>query len=219
MSGYMCYSLTKAGNITNICSASYAGTKHLRTKKDRGTNSMSRPTSKTDLMTAAADNYRKLNALIDGLTEKELTTECDFAADEKKKEAHWKRDKNLRDVLIHLYEWHQLLLSWVQANQNGEEKPFLPRPYNWKTYGEMNVFFWKKHQNTSLEDAKEMLDQSHREIMQLAETFSNEELFSKGVYKWVGGSTLGSYFVSNTSSHYDWAMKKLKAHIKKCKGQ
>lgn len=49
MSGYMCYSLTKAGNITNICSASYAGTKHLRTKKDRGTNSMSRPTSKTDL--------------------------------------------------------------------------------------------------------------------------------------------------------------------------
>ena len=219
MSGYICYSLTKAGNITNICSASYAGTKHLRTKKDRGTNSMSRPTSKTDLMTAAADNYRKLNALIDGLTEKELTTEFDFAADEKKKEAHWKRDKNLRDVLIHLYEWHQLLLSWVQANQNGEEKPFLPRPYNWKTYGEMNVFFWKKRQNTSLEDAKEMLDQSHREIMQLAETFSNEELFSKGVYKWVGGSALGSYFVSNTSSHYDWAMKKLKAHIKKCKGQ
>ena len=219
MSGYMCYSLTKAGNITNICSASYAGTKHLRTKKDRGTNSMSRPTSKTDLMTAAADNYRKLNALIDGLTEKELTTEFDFAADEKKKEAHWKRDKNLRDVLIHLYEWHQLLLSWVQANQNGEEKPFLPRPYNWKTYGEMNVFFWKKHQNTSLEEAKEMLDQSHREIMQLAETFSNEELFSKSVYKWVGGSALGSYFVSNTSSHYDWAMKKLKAHIKKCKGQ
>ena len=52
---------------------------------------------------AAADNYRKLNTLIDGLTEKELTTEFDFAADEKKKEAHWKRDKNLRDVLIHLH--------------------------------------------------------------------------------------------------------------------
>ncbi|MCI9384608.1 MAG: ClbS/DfsB family four-helix bundle protein, partial [Lachnospiraceae bacterium] len=44
-----------------------------------------------------------------------------------------------------------------------------------------------------------------------------EELFSKGVYKWVGTSTLGSYFVSTTSSHYDWAMKKLKAHRKNCK--
>ena len=177
---------------------------------------MGRPTTKADLITAAAGNYQKLNTLIGGLTQEELATDFDFADDPKKKEAHWKRDKNLRDILIHLYEWHQLLLNWVPSNLNGEEKPFLPRPYNWKTYGEMNVFFWKKHQNTSLEEAREMLEQSHREVLQLAETFSNEELFSKGVYPWVGGSTLGSYFVSTTSSHYDWAMKKLKAHIKKC---
>ena len=56
----------------------------------------------------------------------------------------------------------------------------------------------------------------HEEILKLAEGFSNEELFSKGVYKWVGGSALGSYFVSVTSSHYEWAMKKLKAHRKNC---
>ena len=37
--------------------------------------------------------------------------------------------------------------------------------------------------------------------------------------KWVSGSTLGSYFISSTSSHYDWAMKKLKAHRKNCKSQ
>ena len=61
-----------------------------------------------------------------------------------------------------------------------------------------------------------MFQQSHNEVMKLAENFSNEELFSKGVYKWVGGSTLGSYFVSATASHYDWAMKKLKAHRKNC---
>ena len=29
-----------------------------------------------------------------------------------KKEAHWSRDKNVRDVLIHLYEWHQLMLKF-----------------------------------------------------------------------------------------------------------
>ncbi len=27
---------------------------------------------------------------------------------------------------------------------------------------------------------------------------------------------MGSYFVSVTASHYDWAMKKLKAHKKNC---
>ena len=180
---------------------------------------MSRSTTKSDLMTAAKENYEKLNLLISKMTEEELNTPFDFSKDEKKKEAHWKRDKNLRDVLIHLYEWHQLILNWVHSNQKGEEKPFLPEPYNWKTYGDMNVEFWKKHQNTSLEDATKMFHKSHSDVLQLAETFTNEELFSKGVYKWVGGSTLGSYFVSATASHYDWAMKKLKAHQKNCKSK
>ncbi len=175
---------------------------------------MGRPTTKTDLVNASAANYDKLNTLISGLTEQELVTPFDFSGDAKKKEAHWKRDKNLKDVLVHLYEWHQLLLDWVQANLSGEDRPFIPKPYNWKTYGDMNMEFWKKHQNTSLDDAKKMLQKSHSEVMKLAETFSNEELFSKGVYPWVGGSALGSYFVSVTASHYDWAIKKLKAHRK-----
>ena len=177
---------------------------------------MGRPTTKADWITAANDNYKKLNILISGLTQKELSTIFDFADDEKKKEAHWKRDKNLRDILIHLYEWHQLLLNWVHSNQKGENKPFIPKPYNWKTYGDMNIEFWKKHQSTSLEEAKELVEKTHNDILQLAETFSNEELFSKGVYQWVGGSTLGSYFVSVTASHYEWAIKKLKAHKKNC---
>ena len=177
---------------------------------------MGRPTTKTDLLTAATVNYEKLNTFIAELTEKELETPFDFSCDEKKKEAHWKRDRNLRDVLVHLYEWHQLLLYWVQSNRNGSKRPFLPLPYNWKTYGNMNMAFWKKHQNTSLDEAETMLQKSHEEVMKLAEEFSNEEFFSKGVYQWVGGSTLGSYFVSTTASHYDWAVKKLKAHRKNC---
>ena len=177
---------------------------------------MARPQTKEDLLIAAKENYEKLNTLIAKMSDEQLTTPFDFSKDEKKKEAHWKRDKNLRDVLIHLYEWHQLILNWVESNQKGEEKPFIPQPYNWRTYGDMNVEFWKKHQNTSLEDATKALQKSHKEVLKLAENFTNEELFSKKVYKWVGGSTLGSYFVSATSSHYDWAIKKLKAHQKNC---
>lgn len=178
---------------------------------------MSRPTTKAGLLYAASTNYQKMNDLISTLTSEELSTPFDFSTDEKKKEAHWKRDKNLRDILVHLYEWHQLLLNWLPSNMNGDNKPFIPEPYNWKTYGAMNVEFWKKHQDTTLEQAKEMLEKSHEEVLKLAESFSDEELFTKGVYKWVGGSVLGSYFISVTSSHYDWAMKKLKAHRKNCK--
>lgn len=178
---------------------------------------MPRPRTKDDLMIVANEKYEKLNSLIDKLSNEELNTSFDFSGDEKKKEAHWKRDKNLRDILIHLYEWHYLLLNWVNTNLNGVEKPFIPAPYNWKTYGDMNVKFWKKHQETTLEDAKKMFTQSHSKVLDLAETFTNDELFSKNIYKWAKGSVLGSYFVSATSSHYDWAIKKLKAHQKNCK--
>ena len=178
---------------------------------------MPRPKTKEELVLASKGNYENLKLFISKLSEEELQTPFDFSKDQKKKETHWKRDKNLRDVLIHLYEWHQLLLTWVHSNQEGHERPFLSEPYNWKTYGELNVDIWKKHQQTSLEEAARLLEQSHREVLELMEVFSNDELFTKGIYKLTRGTSLGSYFVSSTSSHYVWALKKLKAHQKNCR--
>lgn len=172
---------------------------------------MGRPTTKADLISSAKNNYEKLNNLIESMT-KELEVPFDFSSDIKKTESHWSRDKNLRDVYIHLYEWHQLVHNWVNSNMSGDNKPFIPLPYNWKTYLDMNIELFKKHQNTPLDKAKELFYNSHKKVIKLVETFSNEQLFSKNVFDWVGGSVLGSYFVSATASHYDWAIKKLKAH-------
>ena len=161
---------------------------------------MPRQKTKEELVLVSKENYENLKLFISKLSKEELQTPFDFSKDQNKKEAHWKRDKNLRDVLIHLYEWQQLLLTWVHSNQKGHEIPFLPEHYTWKTYGEMNVAIWKRHQKTSLEEATRLLEQSYREVLELIEVLSDDELFTKGVYKWTGGTSLGSYFVSSTSS-------------------
>ena len=148
------------------------------------------------------------------MPEEALNTEFDFSNDQSKKEEHWARDKNLRDILVHLYEWHGLLLSWITSNISGKNQSFIPEPYTWKTYGKMNIEFFKKHQHTPLEDAKKKLMKSHQESLSLIQTFSDEELFTKKHYSWTGTTSLGSYCISATSSHYDWAIKKLRAHIK-----
>ena len=166
---------------------------------------MPRPTSKSDLIQAATDQFAKLWTLIDEMSDEEKS--ADIVPNE--------RDKNVRDVLAHLYEWHCLLLNWIRSNTNGNPAPFLPAPYNWKTYPQMNVVFWEKHQNTSYTDAETMLKKTHKEVMAIIETFSNEDLFSKGAFDWTGTTTLGSYCVSATSSHYDWAMKDIKKALKK----
>ncbi len=177
---------------------------------------MSRPRNKQDLISAANGNAEKLFALIENRTEEEKNTVYDFSEDEKKKEAHWRRDKNLRDVLMHLVEWHHLLLEWIKNRENGSNKPFLLEGYNWKTYGEMNLLFYRRCQNISEAEALEKFKESHRQVMEALDTFSQEELFTNTYYPWVGGSCIGSYFISVTSSHYDWAMKKIKAHQKNC---
>lgn len=81
---------------------------------------MGRPTTKDELIEAAEINFDKLLKLIDSMSEEALNTEFNFSSDVNKKEQHWARDKNLRDVLVHLYEWHQLLIKWVNANINGK---------------------------------------------------------------------------------------------------
>ena len=63
-------------------------------------------------------------------TEEEKSKEYDFSGDDRKKEAYWKRDKNLRGVLMHLYEWHQLLLNWLKNRDDEQNRPFLPEGYN-----------------------------------------------------------------------------------------
>jgi hypothetical protein len=174
---------------------------------------MPRPTTKHELLTVANSQFEKLFALIDAMPEHDQAVAFCFDAKKAGKEAHWERDKNIRDVLVHLFEWHTLLLDWINANQNGETKPFLPEPYNWKTYGEMNVKFWEKHQATSYKQSRKMLDNSHKAVIALIETFNDDALFAKGFFKWTGSTSLGGYCISATSSHYDWAMKKIKTQI------
>lgn len=177
---------------------------------------MPRARNKDDLIKSANEQYEKLNNLIDSLTTEELGTEFDFSNDSKKTERHWSRDKNLRDIYIHLYEWQQLLLNWIKSNEKRENKPFIPEPYSWKTYGDMNIKFWQKHQKTSLTEAEKLFEESHKKVLKSLDKYTNEQLFGRGIYAWVN-TDLGSYFVSVMPSHYDWAIKKLKAHRKNCK--
>ena len=158
---------------------------------------MPRPRNKEDLLTAAKENYSKLMDFIASMSEGEMNTPFAFSSDAGKKEAHWSRDKNVRDVLIHLYEWQMLLLKFVENNAGKTDAKsaiaFLPSEYSWKTYGAMNVMFWNRNQSTSLEDAKKNLEKTHAQVLSLIEKYSNEELFTKKHFAWTGGTDLGSY--------------------------
>lgn len=123
---------------------------------------MPRPNAKADLLRQSQANFEQLFALIDSTPIALQSATLDYN----------ERDKTLRDILTHLYEWQKLLLHFVQTNlsQTTDFVPFLPVPYNFKTYPQMNRELWAKHQKTSLDEAKTMLDKSHSDCMEMLES-------------------------------------------------
>ncbi|MHC5373172.1 ClbS/DfsB family four-helix bundle protein [Enterococcus sp. LJL120] len=169
---------------------------------------MARPQDKATLIAQSQEYYERLIKLIESLSPAEQAGTFPFDD----------RDRNLRDVLIHLYEWHQMYLTWVHKNYDeGISAKFLPAPYTMKMTPELNQHFWQQHQETSLETAKKLLAESHQAVMAEFDRFSDEELFTKKYFPWTGTTSLGSYSVSAASSHYDWAWKKIRKYQKTLK--
>lgn len=118
------------------------------------------------------------------------------------------RDKNFRDVLMHLYEWHAMLERWHREGMDGDI-PFMPAPgYKWNRIKQLNIQIWENYQDVTLNQAIKKLKLSHERVMNLIRSHSNEEIITKKYYKWTKTSNLYSYFAANTSKHYIWAMRK-----------
>ena len=174
---------------------------------------MANPKTKQELLAAMADSYTKLNEQIGKMNSSEIEAPFQFASDPKKCGARWIYDQCPRDLIIHLYEWQVLMREFVNNIRNGQQRDYLPDEYR-KNYHEMDKMIVEKHQGTNLEEAKSLLEKTHQEMLNLADTFSDEELFSRGVYKCTYTTTMAAYFESVTTSPYSQAVKLLKTHQK-----
>ena len=81
---------------------------------------MARATTKADLTASANGQFDKMWKLIDSMSEEQQKAAFAEEMATAGKETHWSRVRNLRDVPVHMYGWHQLLLSWIKTNLNGE---------------------------------------------------------------------------------------------------
>ena len=179
---------------------------------------MATPKTKQELLTAMADSYTKLNEQISKMTAAELESPFQGISDPKKCGARWIYDQCPRDLLIHLYEWQLLMREFVNNIRKGNQRDYLPDEYR-KNYHEMDKMLVEKHQSTSFNEAQQLLDKTHLEMLELAKGFSEEELFGKGYYKCTYTTTMAAYFASVTTSPYGQATKLLKTHLKNLKGK
>lgn len=161
---------------------------------------MARPKNKKELLEQSQDSYQALLSYVDGLNK--ATLQQDFPAGT--------MNRNVRDVLAHLHHWHSMMLEWYRVGMAGE-KPSMPaQGYTWKTVPDLNRAIWQQYQTSPLAEVRALLQQSFLDIQNLIENHNDEELFSKKYYPWTGSTSLGSYLISASSSHYAWALRLIK---------
>lgn len=165
---------------------------------------MPRPTDKRQLLDLEERNHRTLLDLVDSLTPEQQRGE--FPVED--------RDRCVRDVLAHLHEWHLMMLRWYRDGMAGTT-PAVPAPgYTWRTLPDLNREIWARYQDVDLDQVRADLETSRADVRALIEQHTDEELFVKKHYPWTGSTSLGAYLISSTTSHDDWATKKLKAYRK-----
>jgi hypothetical protein len=173
---------------------------------------MPRPPNKQDLRELSEVNFNKLLDFIHEHPDdiKNKTYPHDELND---------RDKTVSDVICHLHEWHVMMKNWYKVGMSGK-KPAIPaEDVTWQTLPVLNHRIWDTYKGTELKKAISLFKKSHKDVMALIEKHTDDELFTKKKYPWTGTTSLGAYFISSTSSHYDWGLKTIKPLKKLIKKQ
>ncbi|WP_394750964.1 ClbS/DfsB family four-helix bundle protein [Spongiimicrobium salis] len=165
---------------------------------------MPKPRSKEELLDQSRVNFKKMLDFIDALP-------MDLRQREFPKGT---MNRNIRDVFAHIHHWHLLMLNWYDVGMQGK-KPDMPSTgYRWKDTPTLNQEIWKLYQSNDLNEVRSLLAQSHKKIMDTIACHTDEELFEKRKYHWTGSTSLGAYFISNTSSHYRWGLQLIRKNVK-----
>lgn len=120
---------------------------------------------------------------------------------------------SVKDILAHLVDWEQRFIGWYEEGSQGRV-PETPAPgMNWRDLPKLNQGGYIRHKDETLEDVLDQYENSYQEILALIENMTEQEIFDIGVYEWTGKSSLLSWIVANTSSHYNWARRNIRTTL------
>ncbi len=156
---------------------------------------MPRPSNKTELLEVIDREYAALQTEVAEIDPADLVKPgaCE--------------DWSVKDILAHLDAWHALFLEWERAGAAGESVDMPAPGFTWKETPELNDEIYRRHQHDDYATVIERLTASNARVRSVIDSYSNEDLFTKKRFEWTGSTSVGSYAVSATSSHYDWARK------------
>lgn len=119
-----------------------------------------------------------------------------------------------KDIVAHLVAWHKLMETWYTKGMDDEEVEIPAPGYSFKDTPKLNEDLYQEYKNVEWDDIIAEFKSTHKLMMGWIKKHSDKELFTKKLYNWSGSTSIGSYFASATSSHYQWANVLFKKFLK-----
>jgi hypothetical protein len=163
---------------------------------------MSRPADRQTLLSRVDTAYQELLAQVDALdpTARHESGACEA----------W----SVKDILAHLDAWHELFLGWERVGSAGGLPDLPAAGYTWKDTPALNTAIWERTRDDAWDDVCARLDESRRRVKDVIASYDDAALFEKRRYRWTGSTSVGSYAVSATTSHYEWATRLIRRFAK-----
>lgn len=153
---------------------------------------MAIPKSKEELIEAINSEYAKLNS--------ELKSVPPHLVGKKNLEGH-KKDTvmSIHNLVSYLVGWGQLVLSWIDDENNNIDIVFPHKDFGWNQLGELALKFYKDYESLPFKELIESFVQNKNALLSIINDLSSEELYNVAFYKHY---PLGRMIQLNTSSPY-----------------
>jgi hypothetical protein len=163
---------------------------------------MPKPTSREEILKETNLEREKLEVLLKTIPADVFTS--------KKVAGDW----TAKDVISHLIAWEQMVILWVKSGYEGKTIPVPAEGFKWSELPALNDKIYRAHKDDPADEVLAKFAQSYRQILDLLNSISEEDLFTPGLHKWLNKNMLAAYFKSSMSSHYLWARKEITKGLK-----
>lgn len=150
------------------------------------------PKSKSELLEAIEENYRKLRTELGDIPSTESRN--------KNMPGHRKdTTMSVCDLVAYLIGWGRLVLKWHAERNRGVEPDIPETGFKWTELGQLAQKFYADRETEKLAVLLLELDKVESEIVELVEDKTNEELYGS---LWYRKCTMGKMIQLNTASPY-----------------
>ncbi len=97
-------------------------------------------------------------------------------------------DRTPAQMVAYQLGWMNLLLCWEEQEQQGNTV-ITPHPdYKWNNLGGLYESFYRQYETYSLQELCTMFNETVQKIMNMTESYSDDELFQPGGRRWAAST-------------------------------